>query len=288
MVWSRGKKNQAMTINRLDVPRFLLERVKASYPAPAYFTAQEFVDWPHEALRSLQEQELVQSAGLADVWMCEGCHWCCFKPVIVKRQTWSRSAFIVCDEEPDLGRIGVPLGQLQRYRSSISLLATFLRKEFNLAVRAQITPSPPILLGYTKGRHGKRSVSLLFDPQQLVVRVGDHSARVADFLTVVDGQLTADRALLRKLADRKQRSHASRPRYQPDRTIQRTKAKDTAQRDRAIRAEAHRIREQTGQPLSDIARDLANQRCFHSPAKGGRQPLSAGRIYRILYEDGQS
>lgn len=272
-----------MAIAETDLSRIIIERLEAHYPAPAIFAADEIAEWPDHVLPGLEAFTLFQSAERAEVLLCDGCHWNCSKPVVFRKQKAGARAFIVCDEEPDLGRIGVPIERLRQYRVTLSLLAVFLRGSFELVSRAPLSGPPPLLLGRVNGRHGEQSVSLLLHDGSIVLQIGAHSKSVVEFLAFRQGRITANRALLKKLADRKHGAGAARPRYQPDREKQRKQAGETARRDRAILAEALRVQGEIGRNFRDVSRELAAS-CRFRETRLGRRPLSPQRIYRIIYD----
>lgn len=277
-----------MAINEADLPKIIIERLEAYHPAPAIFSADEIVDWPEGIISDLQTAGLVQPAERAEFIICDGCHWGCMKPVVVRKQKGSARAFIVCDEGPDLGRIEVSLERPQQYLSSLSLLAGFLRNSLGLDARAPLSGLLPLFLGRVKGRYGDHSVSLLLRDGKLALQIGSHSRSVIEFLICRQGQLTADKVLLRRLADRKHSITQNRPRYQPNRIKQARQASATAQRNRAIRKEAFRMQRETGKTMSDISRIFAVQRRFFRTGEGKQPPLTAKRIYRIIYDQADS
>lgn len=275
-----------MSISKGDLPSIIVERIEASFPAPAIFSGDEILHWPDGTLRSLEAAGVFQQAERADAVICDGCAWCCFKPVVVRTSGRSHTAraFIVCDEEPDYGRIDVGLDRIQQYRTTLSLLAGFLRGALSLAARASLTGTSPFLLGYFGGRQRVRSVSLLIENQAAVIMIGTQSAPVLEFLCWSDTGLTVDQSLLRKVANRKQAKGSSRKRYQSDRTKQQGEANDTARRDRAIRAAARQQRRETGKNPSEISRELARQGRFRRAGPGKQPLLTAVRILRIMYD----
>ena len=272
-----------MAIVETDLSRIIIERLEAHYPAPAIFAADEIAEWPDNVLPGLEALGFFQSAERAEVLICDGCHWYCSKPVVFRQQKAAARAFIVCDEEPDLGRIGVPIERLRQYRATLTLFAAFLRGSFELTSRAPLSAQPPLLLGRVNGRHGQQDVSLLLHDGSIVLQIGMHLNSVVEFLAFRQGRVTANRALLQKFADRKHRAGAARPRYQPDRAKQRKGTSETARRDRAISAEALRLRLETGKNFREISRELAASRRFRE-TRLGRRPLSHQRIYRIIYD----
>ena len=273
-----------MAVREADLPGIIIERLEASYPAPAIFTADEITDWPDEILSGLQASGLLQPADRADFVICDGCHWGCYKPVVFRRSATGTRAFIVCNEEPDLGRIGITIERLQQYRSTLSLLAQFLGNSFQLTAQALLSGPPPLLLGHVKGRYGTPAVSLLLQDGRIIIQIGSYTKSAVEYLAFQRGQMATDRAALRRLANRKPGARYARPRYQPDKTKQQRRANKTAQRDRAIWAEALRIHSQTGKKLTGISREIARSRRFKD---GRQQPLGERRIYRIIYEQQQ-
>ena len=278
------------TVPENDIGRIVIDRLEAAFPQPAIFSADEISEWPDGALTALEAAALLQETVRAAAVMCDGCHWCCHKPVEVRRHAVGQVpyVYIICDEEPNLGRIEVSWDRLRQYRTTLNSLAGFLRMALGLTASAPLSSSPPLLVGHIKGRWKMCSVSLLLEDRSIMLMIGSHSKPVPDFLACGDGQLTADERLLRKLANRKQGTGSARPRYQPSRIKQETQVSDTARRDRAIRAEAHRIRKETGKTMSEISRELADKDRFRRTGPGKQPLLSAARIYRIIHDQRRS
>ena len=65
----------------------------------------------------------------------------------------SPRAFVECDEEPDLGRIFIPLERLKRYRLTLAMLASFIRQALAISSTSFIERSKSISLGRIKGRY---------------------------------------------------------------------------------------------------------------------------------------
>lgn len=119
-----------MSISEADLPAIIVERLAAYYPAPAIFGADEIADWPDDITAGLELSGLLKPAHRADIVMCDGCHWGCYKQVVFRPGITAARAFIICDEEPNLGRIGVPIERLRQLQCSLkstrAVLAQFL------------------------------------------------------------------------------------------------------------------------------------------------------------------
>jgi hypothetical protein len=124
-----------MAATASDLPRAFVERIEAAHPAPAIFVGDEVAEWPDGALEILMRVGLLRETRRASTVMCDGCEWSCVKPIVVriKSSDRSRAAFITCDEEPDLGRIAVPLERLAQYRTTIGAMARFLARALNIS-----------------------------------------------------------------------------------------------------------------------------------------------------------
>ncbi len=148
-------ENQKNAVKAADLPSILLERIEAAFPEPAIFGLLETESWPDGALRSLIDCRLLQETSRATSILCDGCEWSCCKPVIVRTGLTNRSAraFVECDEEPDLGRIFIPLERLKRYRLTLAMLASFIRQALAISSTSFIERSKSISLGRIKGRY---------------------------------------------------------------------------------------------------------------------------------------
>ena len=151
-----------MAIKHRDIPCILVERLEASHPASATFDADETDEWPDGIVPSLLKSGLLQETRRATALVCDGCNWSCDKPIIVRKLVASgrTRAFIQCDEEPDLGRIQVPMERLRGYRLVPRMLERFIQK----AVSALGSPAPSRSssshLGLIKGRYGVRPIAI--------------------------------------------------------------------------------------------------------------------------------
>src|SRR5262245_30838520 len=149
-----------MAVKVADISAILVERIEASHPAPALFSAAETDEWPTGVLQHLLTCGVVQLAARARTLLCPGCEWECHKPVVIRTMTAGPRtlAFIACDEEPDHGRISVPLQSLNQYSATLARLSGFIAGLMERGRKPlQSSPSSAsFLLGSIKGRYGFR------------------------------------------------------------------------------------------------------------------------------------
>jgi len=275
---------RAMAIKPRDFPRILVERLEASHPAPAIFDADETSEWPDGIVHALLRSGLLQEARRPTTLVCDGCNWSCDKPVIVRKLVASgrTRAFIQCDEEPDLGRIQVPMERLRGYRLVLRMLDRFIQN----AVAALGGPAPgrsaSSHLGLIKGRYGVRPIAIFIKDGRLTLAVGQQGKPLAELLLWSDGKVELDLAALRRLANRKETTAKSADRYSSNRKKQRARARHKASRDRRIFREASRLHA-LGHSWSAAAQEIAKME-FVAKENGQRKPISASRVRRVISE----
>jgi hypothetical protein len=274
-----------MPVRVADISTILVERIEACHPAPALFSAAETNEWPTGVLEHLLTCGVLLRAARAQTMLCPGCEWQCHKPVVVRtvRTAPRTQAFIACDEEPDHGRISVPLPSLNQYSATLASLSGFFA---GLMGRARGPPqsSPSgasFLLGSTKGRHGLRQVSVGLDAGRLLLRVGQQQESVVRILRWNAARLSIDAAHIRRLANRKGAAQRSRTDYTPDRTRQKERSCQTWTRNKRILLEAKKRRAAGGGSWTAIANAIAATKLART---GNRRQTSAATVRRIITE----
>lgn len=266
-----------MVLGARDVLRALIERIEAAHPAPALFDAGECEDWDADAFGNLLASGvLVRSSTRTASTICRGCEWHCSKPVDVRRtRAGVTRAFIVCDEEPEYGRIPVPIGRLALFSASLRSLSLALAQGDALFDRQPMSMRDEYGLGIIKGRLGPRHISVRCEANRLELIVGSHSVSLGTLLSLKPEGLRVDARGIGRLVDRKDRLEGTgtRPR---NRTRQVAKKRKTRSRDIAILIRAKTLHEQ-GMDWTAAAKKISGQ----DIAKG----LSAGRVRRIIYAE---
>ena len=121
------------TMPEIDIGRVIIDRLEAAFPKPAIFSADEILEWPDDVLPALETADFLQETERAAAVICDGCHWGCHKPVAVRKRSAGQTphAYIICDEEPNLGRIELSWGRIRQYRTSLNSLADFCAAPLN-------------------------------------------------------------------------------------------------------------------------------------------------------------
>ena len=142
-----------MTIATSDIPNILIERIEGAYPGPALFSARETGDWPAEVLDILLYCDVLRSAVRANSSWCPGCEWQCHKPVVSRTNTvhLETRAFIICDEEPGLGRISIPAPSLVQYEATLSAVCGFIAGRMALGTQRHPRLGPHSCWGQSRG-----------------------------------------------------------------------------------------------------------------------------------------
>lgn len=141
----------------------------------AYIGWRTAQDWPERALDTLIKVGLLVTAPAAKSLQCDGCENQCFMDVIVldNEAGSGKRAFIVCDDpdmQSQMGRISVPLVQLQQWKTSPGQFAGVISRLLRLDYKYAKSADKAIFkLGMLKGDKGRRWVSLKTDPLRLEV-----------------------------------------------------------------------------------------------------------------------
>jgi hypothetical protein len=271
-----------MAVKVADLPSIVLERIEAAFPEPAFFDALETESWPDGALRSLVDSRLLQRASRSTSVLCDGCELNCCKPIVVRISSTNRSvrAFVNCDEEPDLGRILVPLERLKRYRLTLAMLATFIRQALGISSPSFVEKSKSIRLGQIKGRYGFRQVWIQLDDERLKLRVGRQEGPIASLIRWEGGKICIDRAGTLRLANRKERVATPTSGNQPKGTKQRQRKRHKTARNGRILREAKRLRRGRISWIK-ISEQIA-QMDFVKKGSGHSLPITASTVRRII------
>jgi hypothetical protein len=265
----------AMAMKPRDIPAILIERIEAAHPAPGSFAADETHDWPSEVLPALLRQGVIAEADRAEAVTCPGCEWQCTKRVVVRKAGATSSAFIICDEEQDHGRIPVPLNSLRTFVTGLGALSRFAAAVLRIGPPKVSRHSAAYVLGAVNGRNGMRPVIVAIEDGKAMLVVGEEREHMARVLQWIEVDLVLDGKLVQRLADRKTATSTTERRQKPpDRSVQSARKKATNQRDLAIFREAKKRQAAGGVSLTRVAEVIAKTEL----ACG----LSAGSIRRIV------
>jgi hypothetical protein len=264
----------AMAMKPRDIPAILIERIEAAHPAPGSFAAEETHDWPSEVLPALLRQGVIAEADRAEAVTCPGCEWLCTKRVVVRKAGATSGAFIICDEEQDLGRIPVPLDSLRTFVTGLGAMSRFAAAALRIGPPKVSRHSAAYALGAVKGRHGMRPVFVAIEDGKAMLVVGEEREHMARVLQWIEVDLVLDGKLVQRLADRKAVSVTERRQRPSDRSVQSARKKATNQRDLAIFREAKKRHAAGGVTWTQVAEEIAE-----SELAGD---LSAGSIRRIV------
>ncbi len=272
-----------MTIVTADIPYILIERIEGSHPKPALFSACETEEWPTKVLDGLLNCGVLQLANRAESAWCPGCEWQCHKTVVVRtrRGCPQTDAHIICNEEPDLGRIPVPTRHLVRYGTTLSAVSSFIAGQMALGDPRPSAAGASFLLGTIRGRHGPCQMALGLDAGRLLLRMRGEEEPLVQVLLWDGISLSIDRGLVRRLANRKGAASPTRTSRPPDRSMRRNRVRSTRARHSAIFAEAKKRRAADGGSWTAVAAAIAQSNL--AVAENGHT-LAAASIRRIVSE----
>ncbi len=192
-----------MTFN--DVLLDILVRLRAENK-PILINWDAVQCWSDNVLDCFLQFGLLSPTSTAQSIECTACDKCCFMDVIQlphKNPALSR-AFVVCDDsemQSQIGRVQVPLIQLQRWQSSIKQLAIVIADLLDFKDKIEFTANQStIKLGMLKSSKGRRWVSL--NCADLSILINQSSVPVDDVLYFENEQLFIDHDCIDDLLNR--------------------------------------------------------------------------------------
>src|SRR5690606_11309140 len=155
-----------------------LDRVAMEHPSPAYIAGSEIAEWPAGAESILVKLRLLVEPTRATSATCAGCELGCHQPLLMRSSPRPDPpvAYLLCDEEPDLGRISIRLEHLRRFRASLSTAAFFISSVLKLAEPTRSCSTDRPAAGMLRGRYGLRELALTVADRRVVMLVGSQSA----------------------------------------------------------------------------------------------------------------
>jgi len=264
-------------VKTADIPAIVLDRIADHSPEHALFDSDEVLAWPLWVLKALLTAGLLSETSRATEVFCDGCERGCLKPVIVRTLPNARKlrAFVVCDEEPDLGRIEIAPKRLKRYMATVGSAARFVGR--SLALKS--TPEPgsggSVCVGCLQGRNGGRVLAIESRQGQLLLTAGGHRVVLSDLVYWDRRALALDHRAVRRLVNRRAAKSSLRD-HPPPEHVKQGRRKKTS-RDEHIRQEAARLRRQNRKwTITQVANHISKMEL----ADG----ISVARVRRIIYE----
>ena len=102
----------------------LLARLAAVRGEAVLVSESELSAWPLDAVKALKTHGLLQRAPIATNVLCSGCQRACWMAVESQAADDGRvNTFVVCDKREDINRVPVPVGDLEQWKATRSLLA---------------------------------------------------------------------------------------------------------------------------------------------------------------------
>jgi hypothetical protein len=272
-----------MAQTRIDLPRLLIERIEAFFPANAMFVQSDSEDWPRGALSSLINAGLLLKAPRAASITCPGCEWQCSKPVVTRQTSSLRGqrAFIVCNEAPDFGRIPISSDALRRFQMSMASISRHIARQLGFKPTKVSVLGASCYLGAFKGRNGSRALYVKIDDGRAILEVGRQAIGLAEALLWTGNDLRIDEAELRRMANRKDLLRSPAASHVADKSRQKARSEQTRKRDRAIYREALALQKVSGASFVTISEQLADRQRVGTASA---DCLTAGRIRRIITE----
>jgi hypothetical protein len=264
-------------VKTADIPAIVLDRIADHSPQHALFDSDEVPAWPPWVLKALLTAGLLRETSRATEVFCDGCDWGCLKPVIVRALPNARKprAFVVCDEEPDLGKIEITPERLKRYMATVGLAARFVGRSLGLKPISEAGSGGSVCVGRLQGRNGGRVLAIEPRQGQLLLTAGGHRVVLSDLVYWDRRTLALDHRTVRRLVNRTAARSSLRDHPPPEHAKEGRRKK--ASRDDQIRQEAARLRRQNRKwTITQVANHIAKMEL----ADG----ISAARVRRIIYE----
>lgn len=175
-------------------------------------SADELTRWPDAFVAALKTQGMLVKAMPAPSVVCPGCERACKMPVETpvdsKGVVWP---FVMCDKRSDTGRVPVPVGLVERWKSSVESVAQGLATLLDAPVASAVDASGKVwAVGSVRGKvfHGR--VSLIVDGE-LAIEVSGRRVPLVNALALIDGSLSLLADTLENMADRPMDSKTENP-----------------------------------------------------------------------------
>ncbi len=192
-----------MTLN--DVLLSLLEAI--SNTGETHIVRWDDVQrWPEGTLGYLLKTGLLTQTAPAQSIECKHCEYNCLLDIhhIPAENGLPERTFVVC-EEPDMqsqmGRIQIPLEQLQQWKLTYIQLAKVVADLLSIEGKVEDRHGQSnIRIGMIKHKNGRRWLSLNKSP--LTLEINDHHLPLEEVLFFEENMLTIDKARIEQLIDK--------------------------------------------------------------------------------------
>ena len=159
--------------------------------------------WPSEAMKALSQSGIITSAKQAETIQCRACENHCFEDVhIVAHKDKPTRAFVVCadpDMQEQMGRIQIPIEQLQQWKSSPLQFARVIARLIGIECKADYKHGQTnIRIGMIDGDKGRRWLSLNTSP--LTIEINNKTAPLDEILFFENERLAIDENTISMLA----------------------------------------------------------------------------------------
>ncbi len=177
-----------------------------------------FVDWPQGVLNALLALKVLTPTKPAQSLDCDGCEMNCPMPVHVLSGEEGRPAraFISCDKPVNVGRVPVPLENLNQWKFTGFAFASALCRALEIATVPKSEGEGPEAiwnLGMARGSLHRAEIKLsLARPPSF--EIGDHQKPVVSLLSLTNNGFELDREEVNWLLDHPQDSSQARG-YKP-------------------------------------------------------------------------
>ena len=170
----------------------------------AVYSTAEIDEWPADIVSALRAVNILRPARPAATVVCPGCEQSCPMPVeiIAGQSGRPTSAFVACDKREDIGRVPIPLADVERSavrgRDLAGAVAGLLGFEHPPAVEAGRIAWR---LGRIKGKKHRADAIMTID-HVVNIEVGGQPVPLADVLEYKDDALALDADYLGAVVDR--------------------------------------------------------------------------------------
>lgn len=192
-----------MTFN--DVLVELIEYLHAENK-PVLISWHKVQDWPEGVLDRFLELGLLVPTATAQSIECQACENHCFMDVItvVPADPTLTRAFIVCDDadmQSQMGRVKIPLFQLQQWQGSLKQLSLVIAGLLGLKDKISFEANQSVIkLGMLRGKKGRSWVTL--NSLDFSLEINQHTRPIEELLYFDGQQLVIDRGTIDQLLNK--------------------------------------------------------------------------------------
>lgn len=161
-------------------------------------------EWPEGALEVFQDAGWINTVEPAKSVTCPGCEDNCFMPVHVSPMLPGKPAraFVACDRRDDMGKIPIPLNNLQQWQITENQVALWVANQLRLKGKPKKDKETrSFLIGDIQGKKQSGRLELVF-VEPVSLKASGHFLPLNEIVYFENNELQIDRKAIFNVVDR--------------------------------------------------------------------------------------